>query len=693
MGGDVDQDGYNDVVIGAPYHKPSGKVFVYRGGPDGVLKLAQEFDGTNFKPNQGFGKVKAFGLSLSADVDIDNNKYPDLLVGTSSEFVVLLRSRPVITLKTALVVEPGEIDLKNSSCAVADGPSGACFQVKVCYSYEARHGEQDGDLEIYYKLSFDHKTVEDGGIPRTMTADGLHSFERDTTINGSGSEFQCDHTFNVFFLDSAKDRISPVDVHFEIGLQSDRQNIGPQLQRPGEDVYEMLQLPIMDADYQKEDTKSVLIASNCGDDGCQSNLKISASTMPEIIAGSDEVIPLTIVATNDEEEAHQSFIKVSLPPSVTYINASLPENPQGKLSCRDSLARDASSSYVECDIGNPFLGKETIQILINVKEISALLEMITFNVSARTTSENPVIQTIPVTSKVTIEYNLSISGTQRPQQIRYKNGTILGESAIQFVSQIGPELDYNFNIRNLGKRPAKDIELEVEFPLEIYNGKWLLYLFSASPTRGQLVVGQCFSDDHVINALEKTLDTGDFNRIRSRRALKQRKVPDLVVPRPTRQQNGGSGLVLDCKTNLCRKIRCELEEIPGEATIAVKFVSHVWEATFLEEFVNTDIIYLKTAGELVSQRRNVRIVGTSMTEISTTIDHDPIQVDYVYTFPWWYILIAVILALIVYLIIIFVMYTCGFFKRNRRHRTRTPTPVEEAPVLVEEEKRTESTGV
>ena len=34
--GDLDQDGYDDLAIGAPYDQHGGSVFIFRGGPNGI---------------------------------------------------------------------------------------------------------------------------------------------------------------------------------------------------------------------------------------------------------------------------------------------------------------------------------------------------------------------------------------------------------------------------------------------------------------------------------------------------------------------------------------------------------------------------------------------------------------------------------------------------------------------------------
>uniref|UniRef100_A0A8C3A5E6 Integrin alpha 6 n=1 Tax=Cyclopterus lumpus TaxID=8103 RepID=A0A8C3A5E6_CYCLU len=83
--GDINQDGYGDVAVGAPYDG-SGQVYLYYGSSDGINK----------KPVQvlssGSNKVTLFGYSLSGNLDMDNNQYPDLAVGSLSDSVFVFRS-------------------------------------------------------------------------------------------------------------------------------------------------------------------------------------------------------------------------------------------------------------------------------------------------------------------------------------------------------------------------------------------------------------------------------------------------------------------------------------------------------------------------------------------------------------------------------------------------------------------------
>jgi hypothetical protein len=73
--GDVDGDGFDDVIVGAQaYDESTGRAYVYTGGPSG-LSTSPVFVAT------GEGPSSSFGQSVATAGDVDGDGYDDVVVG------------------------------------------------------------------------------------------------------------------------------------------------------------------------------------------------------------------------------------------------------------------------------------------------------------------------------------------------------------------------------------------------------------------------------------------------------------------------------------------------------------------------------------------------------------------------------------------------------------------------------------
>lgn len=150
--GDINKDNYDDIAIGAPYEE-NGVVYVYLGSKSGL----------NEKPSQTIKSsdlglnvlpIKTFGSSLSGGIDLDNNSYPDLLIGAyQSAAAVVLFSRPIINIRTEVRSnELKKLDPTKQGCDSDPGTNLTCFSFKACCSIEPYESSPKQTLNLLYTI-------------------------------------------------------------------------------------------------------------------------------------------------------------------------------------------------------------------------------------------------------------------------------------------------------------------------------------------------------------------------------------------------------------------------------------------------------------------------------------------------------------------------------------------------------------
>ena len=72
-------------------------------------------------------------------MDLDNNKYPDILVGAyGSNNAVYLKSAPVVHLDSEVqfLVPSKQVDLNTKNCQIRDGTPVPCVDIEVTLEYD-----------------------------------------------------------------------------------------------------------------------------------------------------------------------------------------------------------------------------------------------------------------------------------------------------------------------------------------------------------------------------------------------------------------------------------------------------------------------------------------------------------------------------------------------------------------------------
>ncbi len=160
--GDINNDGYDDVIVGADDAQyQSGSVFVYSGFDGGLL---YQFDGINSGDN--------FGYAVAGAGDVNADGYPDFLVGAPDESLTAGYDEGVVRVfsgqdGTVLYTLYGEFDYDSLGVAVSkagDINLDGYADFMVGASGDDNNGAQSGMLRVYSGI--------DGSIIYGINGDG-----------------------------------------------------------------------------------------------------------------------------------------------------------------------------------------------------------------------------------------------------------------------------------------------------------------------------------------------------------------------------------------------------------------------------------------------------------------------------------------------------------------------------------------
>ncbi|EMP36978.1 Integrin alpha-8 [Chelonia mydas] len=340
--GDLNQDGYNDIAIGAPFagEDRRGKVFIYNGHRNGLnANPSQVLNGAWGSQSMPAG----FGFTLRGDSDIDKNDYPDLIVGAfGAGKVAVYRARPVVTVDVQLMLHPMIVNPDNKTCQLPDSMiMVACFTVRVCVAFE---GQSISDkIALQAELQLD-SLKQKGAVRRTLFFDYHQSHHFFPIVIERQKQLHC-RDFVVYLRDETefRDKLSPISVSLNYSLDESTF------------VDDLAVKPILN--YYQESTvrEQAFILVDCGEDNmCIPDLKLSATPdKDQLIIGEENCVMLVINPRNDGEGAYEAELHIKIPPEADYTGVERNHKALRVLSCDYKMENE--TRMVICDLGNPMV--------------------------------------------------------------------------------------------------------------------------------------------------------------------------------------------------------------------------------------------------------------------------------------------------------------------------------------------------
>uniref|UniRef100_A0AAQ4QTB2 Integrin alpha-2 domain-containing protein n=1 Tax=Gasterosteus aculeatus aculeatus TaxID=481459 RepID=A0AAQ4QTB2_GASAC len=447
--GDLNQDGFQDFAIGAPFHE-TGSVMIWLGSHVGAsTQPSQVILGSRVSP-----VFRTFGYSLSGGVDVDGNKYPDLLVGSLDDTVALLRTRPVIHLNKTIKVSPDVVD--PNSCDF-------CIQVEVCFSYMFSTGDQSDrdNVTIHFAIRADVTGTKSRLLFRGNGESVYSGFL-------SMPNKRCD-TLRVTLVSPIRDKVRPLVFSLNVSLYQ-------KFPKKKNAVQDLKLLPVLSESPQPIRTQ-IHIQKYCGSDNrCHSNLQMTAQFTDQnqnpfpvqkghqllnYNDGLDRLL-LEVNVTNkpslgrEAEDAHNAALNISIPSSLLYSGVRTKGDLQAVMEC------SVEDSVLLCELGNPFKSNRQVQVLIifqasgislDTRKIESLLQLSTFS---EQTDLSPVFLSMLV--EYSLQTSLTLINPPGPASFR---GHVTGESAMEETPDVGSLLLFTFQLPKEERR-RRSLEDQVD---------------------------------------------------------------------------------------------------------------------------------------------------------------------------------------------------------------------------------------
>uniref|UniRef100_A0A8C4T205 Integrin, alpha 3b n=1 Tax=Erpetoichthys calabaricus TaxID=27687 RepID=A0A8C4T205_ERPCA len=422
--GDVNQDGFQ-----GEYAKET-KLGTSEKGRSICSSLNPVIDGKDI----GTDGIRTFGYSVNGGLDVDENAYPDILVGSLSNKIALLS--------------------------------------RNCFYFFFRFLSPLSFAALNFRLEAD----ADRRVPRVRFPNTAIPAVYEAQFKMPAMKCV---TVDLILSDNIKDKLQPIVFALNYSIPESR----PKSRRGA--IQNLDAFPVLSDTQKNRDTREISFQKECGNDNkCRSNLQVTASFTTEqqvdlqILQYSPDVKKLYVTvnvtnypsATKEAEDAHQAILNITLPSALQYSG---------------------------------------------VRSVSTLI------------------------------------------QLTYFSGTVMGESAMKTGQDVGSLVEYTFTV-TMNSEPLGDkgtLQLELEWPYEIANGKWLLYLMAIS-TKGTAAT-RCVPPGEEVNPLNLTVSMS-LEKILGKE---------------------GKKAAIDCSqhTANCIRVHCPLVNMTQEAKVTVR--SRVWNST------------------------------------------------------------------------------------------------------------------
>ncbi|XP_034147980.1 integrin alpha-M [Esox lucius] len=449
---DLNVDGFNDLAVGAPLeNNGKGSVYIFHGSRIGISNIySQKISG--FDVQSG---LKFFGLSISqSSLDMSSDSLPDLAVGSKGA-VLLLRSKPIATIRTLVSFHPPKISTDASRSNIA-----LKHTATVCFTMTKNTADNTkGEAKINYTLTLDVTRQAPNYRAYYNNQDKMRKKTKTVTLSQGQQCF--DHIFFIMVgmkLHTGRvvyaNREEPEDVLNELSNELDYTFEG----LPSSGGLSLSLSPqTLTTTYHP-----LGFVTRCGtDNNCVDNLKVdfNFTGSSEMKVGIDDVLNVTVSVESREENSYNSRVILTYPAGLSFRRLI---TIQGKVEC-NSIDSEHGVTWgkSDCTINKPIFksnSKVFFVISYGIDSKSHFEQIVTFTANASSgNNEHAPASELYKVKRIGVKYRIYVLITRHKDSTKYINFTA-GKNVMQkHVNQSFVVVNYvrDFNLTVKIKVPMK----------------------------------------------------------------------------------------------------------------------------------------------------------------------------------------------------------------------------------------------
>ncbi|XP_059198990.1 integrin alpha-4 [Centropristis striata] len=634
--GDLDDDGYNDVAIGAPQEDDlKGAVYIYNGRAEGISSTpSQRITGSTLHRD-----LRMFGQSLSSGIDIDDNGYQDVAVGAFlSDSAVVLRTRPVIQVKAFLAL-PEQIDQQVALCREHKTPT-VCLNVTVCFSVKSRHYKGAIDLQynltsdLLHKPSFPHRFYFHGNGSSNSTKGRVRARHGQLTCT----------THVAYQRKDVRDIFTPVK--FEVSYSHRETNTHRGSSKTFPPLKPILQ---QSAGHQNTITNQTWFARSCSLVNCSTNMQLSAQLVlpheQEYFAlGSGQTIMLKTSLLNSGDDAFLPRLTLRFPNNIHYIKVL--HNDDNVVSCDVTQEVNSTTAGVDCSVTSLLLSAHAqlnISFLLDVNQNSTPGDII---IQVKTSSDNyereEYLRDNSMSLLLPLKYgvNVNIHGFVTPTTF------VFGDEDTTPVDCYTERFNYTYKVLNSGPSRSVDTVVDITLPKIL------------TPYRHRLLQVVDWQSSHGVCSISDTTVKVEKDCQKVPQASFIKQLIFFFSSTSTRRMFCGRG------DELCERLVCHLGNLEAGREAFIQLEIRVNPAVLLQAPGRHGVMKLESTAMMSNPRAsNHTILIHEQPEAQVVVEALFTQKPST-TVKVFIIVVSLVLGLMILAALIWCLWKAGFFKRE-----------------------------